>query len=88
MTRQKWCIVQQNMYSSFLASEIQELELNDGTTCKYYTATYMLAGETLTDYIAEFSKNNVSILAKLGTIFYPINTTDLEACELLYNHLN
>ena len=76
------------MYTSFLASEIQEIELKDGTKCKYYTATYMLAGETLTDYIAEFSKNNVSVLAKLGTTFYPIDTTDLDACELLYNHLN
>lgn len=77
-----------NMYSSFLASEVKELELSNGIKCNYYTATYILAGETLTDYIAQFDKNSVTILAKLGTTFYPLDVSELEACELLYEYLN
>ena len=75
-----------NMYSNFLASEITNCTINE-EPCRYYTATYMLAGETLTDYIFEFEKDGTIVLAKLGTTFYPLDISEEQAGELLYEHL-
>lgn len=77
-----------NMYSSFMASEIEILELENNIQCKYYTATYMLSGETLTDYIFEFPINDdISVLAKLGTTFYPLDVNEVEAGMILYKNI-
>ena len=77
-----------DMYSSFMASEITTLKLENNVQCKYYTATYMLSGETLTDYIFEFPVNDeISILAKLGTTFYPLDVNELEAGMILYENI-
>lgn len=77
-----------HMYSNFIASEITTCTLENDIECRYYTITYMLSGETLTDYIFEFNKDGINVLSKLGTTFYPLNISEIEAGELLYKHLN
>ena len=71
------------MYENFIASDIEQITLKDGTECRYYTATYMLGGETLTDYIFEIPAGKEKVTAKLGTTFYPLSCTAEEAGEML-----
>lgn len=84
--REETLHVYQDMYSNFMASEIEKTKIND-IDCSYYTITYMLSGETLTDYIFQFNKDDTLVLAKLGTTFYPLDITIEEAADILYKNI-
>lgn len=66
-----------NIYKDLQISEIKEGTKND-ITYKYYTISYVGDGENLTDYVFELKVNDTTLLAKVGTVFYPLSM-DFEA---------
>lgn len=61
-----------NIYKDLQISEIKE-GTKDDVTYKYYTVSYVGDGENLTDYVFELKINDTTLLAKVGTVFYPLS---------------
>ena len=61
-----------NIYKDLQISEIKDGTKND-VTYRYYTVSYVGDGENLTDYVFELKINDSSLLAKVGTVFYPLS---------------
>ena len=65
-------VLYKNIYKDLQISEIQEGSKDD-VTYKYYTVSYVGDGENLTDYVFELNVNDTTLLAKVGTVFYPLS---------------
>ena len=77
-----------NMYENLLVSEIQPIMLSNNVNCKFYTISYFLSNENLTDYIFEFEFDGTKIISKMGTTFYPIEKDIDEIGVLLFENIN
>lgn len=75
-----------SLYADLSTSDIKE-GTKDKYTYKYYTISYTLDNEKLTDYVYEIKIGDSFVLAKMGTTCYPLTMDENAILDTIFANI-